>query len=102
MENTFVRWKGRFRRLLKQVDMTVISATYLVAASCILHNICELRRDDLSDNWLDDVLASVHQPDKITLTGENDEAESNAASIRDVLAEFFLTAEGSHIGYDRE
>ena len=69
--------------------MTVSSATYLVAASCILHNICELRRDDFLENCLDE----VHQPDNITLTGENDEAESDAASIRDVLAQFFLTAE---------
>ena len=73
-----------------------------MAASCILHNICELRRDDFLENWLDEVQASVHQPDNITLTGENDEAESDAASIRDVLAQFFLTAEGSYIGYGRE
>ena len=102
VENTFGRWKGRFRRFLKRVDMTVSSATYLVAASCILHNICELRRDDFLENWLDEVQASVHQPDNITLTGENDEAESDAASIRDVLAQFFLTAEGRYIGYGRE
>ena len=59
--------------------MAVSSATYLVAASCILHNICELRRDDFLENWLDEVQASVHQPEHITLTGENDEAESDAA-----------------------
>lgn len=102
VENIFGRWKGRFRRFLKRVDMAVSSATYLVAASCILHNICELRRDDFLESWLDEVQASVHQPDNITLTGENDEAESDAASIRDVLAQFFLTAEGSYIGYGRE
>ena len=102
VENTFGRWKGRFRRFLKGVDMAVSSATYLVAASCILHNFCELRIDDFLENWLDDVQASVHQPYNITLTGENDEAESNAAGIRDVLAQFFLTAEGRYIGYGRE
>ena len=102
VENTFGRWKGRFRRFLKRVDMAVSSATCLVAASCILHNICELRRDDFLENWLDDVQASAHQPDNITLTGENDEAESDAASIRDVLAQFFMTTEGRYIGYGRE
>ena len=33
VENTFGRWKGRFRRFLKRVDMAVSSATYLAAAS---------------------------------------------------------------------
>ena len=73
-----------------------------MAASCILHNICELGRDDFLENWLDDVQGSVYQPDKIILTGENDEADSDAASIQDVLAQFFLTAEGSYIGYGHE
>ena len=54
------------------------------------------------ENWLDDVHVSVHQPDNITLKGENDEAESDAASIRDVLAQFFLTAEGRYMSYGRE
>ena len=40
VENTFGRWKGRF---LKRVDMAVSSATYLVAASCILHNIMRIK-----------------------------------------------------------
>ena len=102
VENTFGRWKGRLRRFLKQVDMAVNSATYLVAASCILHNICEFRRDDFLESWLDDVQASFHQPDNIPLAGENDETESDAASIRDVLARFFMTAEGSYTGYGRE
>ena len=82
--------------------MAVSYATYLVATSCILHNICEFRRDDVLTNWLDDVQASVHQPDSITLTGENDEADSDAASIRGVLAQFFLTEEGRYISYGRE
>ena len=102
VENTCGRWKGRVRRFPKQVDMAVSSATYLVAASCILHNICELRRDDFLESWLDVVQASFHQPDNIPLAGENDETESDAASIRDVLARFFMTAEGSYIGYGRE
>ena len=45
-EDTLGRWKGRFRRVLKRIDMAVRSACYLVAAACILHNICELRKDE--------------------------------------------------------
>ena len=41
VENTFGRWKGRFRRFLKRVDLTVNCITAVIAASCIMHNICE-------------------------------------------------------------
>ena len=80
VENTFGRWKGRFRRFLKHIDMAVASTTYLVAASCILHNICEFRRDDFLEQWLEDA------------------AETVASSIRDALALFFRTAERQSIG----
>ena len=32
--------------------MAVESVTYLAAASCVVHNICELRRDDFFQEWL--------------------------------------------------
>ena len=38
VENTFGRWKGRFRRFLKRVDMDVDALTYIVVALCIIHN----------------------------------------------------------------
>ena len=60
--------------------MAVRSACYLVAASCILHNICELRKDDFLEEWLEDVHNAVEQPD--------------ASNIRDALAVFFTTPEG--------
>ena len=44
VENTFGRWKGRFRRFLKRVDPTVNSITAMIAASCKIHKIYELRR----------------------------------------------------------
>lgn len=55
VEDTFGRWKGRFRRVLKRVDMAVDSTCYLVVASCILHNICELKRDAFLEEWLEDI-----------------------------------------------
>ena len=99
VENTFGRWKGRFRRFLKRVDMEVASATYLVAASCILHNICELRRDDFLQEWLEEVQRdAIVQPDSIPLIIPDGQIERDASIIRDTLGNFFMTAEGQNIG----
>jgi hypothetical protein len=40
VENTFGRWKGRFRRFLKKVDMNVMNVTTAVAAFHVLYTIC--------------------------------------------------------------
>ena len=54
VENTFGRWKGRFRRFLKKVDMNVTNVCITVAASCILHNLCEISHEEIVDEWLID------------------------------------------------
>ena len=99
VENTFGRWKGRFRRFSKRVDMVVQSVTYLVAASCILHNICELRRDDFFQEWLE-VCNNIDQPGIIPLPNEavDRQHESDASIVRDTLAQYFRTVEGQNIG----
>ena len=50
--------------------MAVRSACYLVAASCILHNICELRKDDFLEEWLEDVHNAVEHTDNIPLANQ--------------------------------
>ena len=44
VENTFGRWKGRFTRFSKRVDMKVSTLVSVTHASCILHNLCELQK----------------------------------------------------------
>ena len=96
VENTFGRWKGRFRRFLKRVDMTIDSGTYIVAASCVVHNICELRRDNFLREWLDDVREGDNQPDNVVVQIRDN--GSDASIIRNTLAEYFLTEEGRNMG----
>ena len=43
VENTFGCWKGRFRQFRKRVDMDVEGVIKVAAASCIIHNIYEMR-----------------------------------------------------------
>ena len=99
VENTFGRWKGRFTRFSKRVDMAVESVTYLAAASCVVHNICELRRDDFFQEWLE-VCNNSDQPENLPLPNEDLETvcESDATVVRDTLAQYFRTMEGKNIG----
>ena len=75
--------------------MAVESATYIVAASCVVHNVCELRRDDFLQEWLD-VREETNQPDNIGVQARDH--ESDASIIRDTLAEYFLNEEGRNLG----
>ena len=45
VENTFGRWKGRFRRFTKRVDMDVEGVIKVAAASRLIHNICKMRNE---------------------------------------------------------
>ena len=51
VENTFGRWKGRFTRFSKRVDMEVSTLVSVTHASCILHNLCELQKNDFLPLW---------------------------------------------------
>jgi hypothetical protein len=46
VEETFGRWKNRFRFLLKQGDYTHKELTRMIYASMILHNACTIHKDD--------------------------------------------------------
>lgn len=97
VENTFGRWKGRFRRFLKRVDMDVKNVAIAVAASCILHNLCELSREELLDDWLDEISTiSLPQPDDVQL--QEVPVEVNSSDIRDTLSEFFMSPAGTNKG----
>ena len=90
VENTFGRWKARCRRFLKKVEMDVTKVTVAVAASCILHNVCELSQEEILDEWMED----VHALD--TANYENDCAiqdvlvADDASNVRDAIAEYFM------------
>ena len=55
VEHSYGRLKGRWRCLLKRLDIDVKDASELVAACCVLHNICEVHGDTFDDDWLNGV-----------------------------------------------
>ena len=55
VEHSYGRLKGRWRCLLKRLDVDVRDASELVATCCVLHNICEVHGDTFNDDWLNGV-----------------------------------------------
>ncbi|XP_071092733.1 uncharacterized protein [Haliotis cracherodii] len=55
IENTFGRLKGRWRLLLKRMDVGVDFASNVVTTCVILHNLCEMHRETYIGNEVEDV-----------------------------------------------
>lgn len=51
VENAFVRLKGRWRCLTKRNEIELSAMPNVVAACCILHNVCEMQKDDFLPEW---------------------------------------------------
>ena len=99
VENAFGRWKGRFCRFLKRVDMELENLVTVIAASCIMHNICEMNNKEVLFQWLEEsslATANFPQPDGNTLYDINEREDS--VSIRNYLTDYFMSDEGFNIG----
>lgn len=97
VENVFGRWKGRFRRFLKRVDMDLSNLVAVIAASCILHNICEMNNEEVLSHWLGETnqaTVTYPQPDLL----DNLNVREDSVSIRDHFANYFMSDEGCDIG----
>ena len=87
IKNAFDRLKGRWRCLLKRNDITTEDIPTVITACCVLHNICEVHKDEFNDAWLEECsemnqvsLGSSH-PASATLNSAT--AESIRRAIRD-------------------
>ena len=99
VENVFGRWKGRFRRFLKRVDMEVSNLVTVVAASCILHNICEMNNEDVLLHWLEETeLATANYPQTDVLQMHNEDEREDSVSIRNQFANFLMSDAGNNLG----
>ena len=52
VEHAYGRLKGRWRCLLKRLDINVKDVPELVAACCTLHNMCEIHSDTFDEALL--------------------------------------------------
>ena len=89
MEHSYGKLKGRWRCLLKRLDVAIEDVPELVAACCVLHNLCEIHGDQFDEEWLhgtgDNSLESV--PSSSTSTATED---TTAVDIRGALMAHFV------------
>lgn len=52
IEHAFGLLKGRWRRL-RCVDMSLESVPFVITACCVLHNLCQLNKEELEE-WFDE------------------------------------------------
>ena len=55
VEHSYGKLKVRWRCLLKRLDVLCEDVPKLVAACCVLHNVCEIHGDAFDSEWLDGV-----------------------------------------------
>ena len=88
IENAFGRLKGRWRRLIKKNDMSVGNVPCVIAACCILHNLCEIHGDSFDNTWVTEE-DQLSQPTSIPTTCTS--TTNRAKLIRIALLHFFQT-----------
>ncbi|GAA6231458.1 putative nuclease HARBI1 [Lates japonicus] len=91
VDTAFTRLKGRWRCLLKKSDIDVSMMPRIVAACCVLHNICELRGDSFLPEWNMEMAPSgsyLRQPEVEPCEGDS---YCSAEVIRDTITYNLLT-----------
>lgn len=80
--------------------MNVEGVVHIAAASCILHNISELRRDPILNKWSEQAQDSDYpQPyNRDVLLKMTNQERIDAAGTRNILAYFFMIEEGRDTG----
>ena len=88
VEAAFGRLKGRFRCLLKRVDTTLKYLPKKIAACVVLHNLCEMKDESFSEEWLNGI------PDECcdsAVAAERAPVDVGKDAIRNALVNFFAT-----------
>lgn len=87
----FAQLKGRWRCLQKKSDINILMMPRVIAACCVLHNICEYQDDRFLPEWNTETAPPANhliQPDTETYDGD---AYCTAEVIRDAITYNLLT-----------
>ena len=83
-ENAFGRLKARWRRLLKQNDMSIANIPNIIIACCILHNVCEVHGETFNEIWLEGI-----DSDQPSASASTSAVSSTAENIRKTLVQYY-------------
>ena len=89
VEIAFGHLKALWRRLSKQNDMFMSNVPNLVAACCVLHNVCEIHSDVFNDEWLEDIETEDSTEEGQQTTAATTSSE-DGNEIRDALIHYFV------------
>ena len=86
VEHAYGRLKGRWRCLLKRNDVLIHDVPKLVAAGCVLHNVCEIHGETFDEDWMSDITDnnSVN-----TVSTTSTSLESSGRDVRQALMAYF-------------
>ena len=84
VEHTYGRLKGRWRCLLKRLDIDVGDVSQVVTACCVLHNICEAKGELFNDDWTEGV-----DVDDTVSSSSPAQPCSDSIAIRDAFTQYF-------------
>ena len=86
VEHAYGRLKGRWRCLLKRLDVAVENAPTVVAACCVLHNLCETHGDSFRDTWME---STTNDTSSNTFTSPATCTHESANNIRNAFMCYF-------------
>ena len=84
VEHAYGRLKGRWRCLLKRLDIDVGDVSQVVTACCVLHNICEAKGQLFNDDWTEGV-----DIDAAVSSSSPAQPCSDSIAIRDAFTQYF-------------
>ena len=73
--------------MLKQLDVDISDAPEVVAACCVLHNFCEIHREDFFEDWLEGVQSEACEHSSASATPA--QSQDSAVTIRDTFMSYF-------------
>ena len=73
--------------MLKRLDVDVSDAPELVAACCVLHNVCEVHGDVFDDEWLNGVECEDFRTSSTSTSSV--QSSDSAVDIRNTFMSYF-------------
>ena len=87
VEHTYGRLKGRWRCLLKRLDIATESVPGLVGACCVLHNMCEMLGDRFDQDWLEGI--GARESTRTSDSSTTSHSKASAVRIRKAFITYF-------------
>ena len=89
VENSYGRLKGRWRRLMKRNDMHIDNIPMIIAAACVLHNVCEVHGEHFNNAWINASDTSQEFDQQPPTVIHRDGSSQRPKEIRQALVNYF-------------